>query len=423
LIERGNMKELTFENVYGYQEVKNELNLIKSWYEDESVINDPNVALPKGILLYGEPGVGKTLFVREFINNFDCPKYVIEGRNANAPLEIQGVFEKAKNDKFAIVVIDELELLVPKDSKEQRTLQQELDGIDQKGSILVLATANEMRGIGDPLKRPGRFDKKIEISTPDRKSRAEILKGVFSNLDVDVSHINFDFVSKHCQGASGAELKAIVNDVYLRCKNKVVTEEDIETSYERVRHNDIGKVPVTINNYRVAVHEGGHALLASIFKDNWAFYRTKFTSSGGTTETEEVIEKYMTLEKREQQIMIALGGYVAEKMIFGNHDYGSYSDIEKAHDFCRRLLERSAIKGLGYHITEAENSNQWHLETPRKRASIERKTYSLLRKYERKTIKYLKPHIDSLKRFADLMCQQGYVSYRDVESKVMGLGL
>ena len=116
------MKELNFKNVYGYQEVKEELNRVKNWYENKDFLTNPKITLPKGILLYGEPGNGKTLFVREFINNFDCPKFIIEGRNENTALEIKRVFEKAKNEEFAIVVIDELELLVPEDSKEQRIL-------------------------------------------------------------------------------------------------------------------------------------------------------------------------------------------------------------------------------------------------------------------------------------------------------------
>ena len=118
------MKELDFKNVYGYQEVKEELSRIKSWYENEEILTNPKITLPKGILLYGDPGNGKTLFVREFIDNFDCPKFIIEGRNENTALEIKRVFEKAKNEKFAIVVIDELELLVQENSREQRILQQ-----------------------------------------------------------------------------------------------------------------------------------------------------------------------------------------------------------------------------------------------------------------------------------------------------------
>ena len=225
------MKELEFKNVYGYQEVKNELNLIKSWYEDESIISNPKITLPKGVLFSGSPGNGKTLFVREFISNFNVPKYIIEGRNENTALEIKRVFEKAKKEKFAIVVIDELELLIPEDSKEQRILQQELDGVVQKGSILVLATANKINKIGTPLLRPGRFDKKIIIDKPDRESRKEIFKNMLINLGIDVSHINFDHVAKHCRQISGATIKAICNDVYLRCKDSVVSEEEIEHSY------------------------------------------------------------------------------------------------------------------------------------------------------------------------------------------------
>ena len=101
-------------------------------------------------------------------------------------MEIKRVFEKAKQEKFAIVVIDELELLVPEDCRGQRILQQELDGVVQKGTVLVLATANKITKVGDPLKRPGRFDKKIHICEPDRESRKEIFKNMLLDLDIDI---------------------------------------------------------------------------------------------------------------------------------------------------------------------------------------------------------------------------------------------
>lgn len=270
------MKTLEFKNIYGYQEVKDELNRIQSWYENHSIINNPKITLPKAILFYGAPGNGKTLFVREFISNFDVPKFFVEGRNDNTALEIKRVFEKAKKEQFAIVVIDELELLVPENSKAQAVLQQELDGVVQKGKILVLATANRMRDVGEPLKRPGRFDKKIEIDEPDRESRKEIFKNMLLNLNIDVSNINFDHVSKHCRHVSGATIKAICNDVYLRCSDKPITEEEIELSYERVENGDLGKVPSTVKNFKIAIHEAGHSLLALHYKENWSLYKAKF---------------------------------------------------------------------------------------------------------------------------------------------------
>lgn len=408
-------KDLVFENVYGYQEVKDELNRIKRWYENKEFLTNPKITLPKGILLYGSPGCGKTLFAREFINNFDCPKYIIEGKGDNIALEIKQAFEKAKKEEFAIVVIDELELLVPEESKEQRMLQQELDGIEQKGSILVVATTNRITRVGSPLKRPGRFDKKIEIDLPNKECRAEIFKNMLLDLGIDISNINLEHVSKHCTNVCGADIKAIVNDVYLRCQDTPINEEEIELSYERVNRGDIGKKAPEFNTYHTAIHEAGHSLMAIHFKENWALYKARFTESGGHCEIEEVQERRMTMEKRIQNIMIGFGGFVAEHLIFGYHEYGSYSDIEKVHDFCRRLIERSVIYGLKYHITQAgESVDSWHLETPRLRRTIERKTYALMKKYEKKVKRYLKAHINELKAFADLMCKQGYVSYRDI---------
>ena len=417
---RNNMKkDLVFKNVYGYQEVKDELNRIKNWYENKEFLTNPKITLPKGILLYGSPGCGKTLFAREFINNFDCPKFIIEGKSDNIALEIKKVFEKAKQEEFAIVVIDELELLVPEESKEQRILQQELDGIEQKGSILVVATANRITRVGSPLKRPGRFDKKIEIDVPNRECRAEIFKHMLLDLGIDISNINLEHVSKHCAGITGATIKAICNDVYLRCQQTPITEEEIELSYERVDKCRIGKKEDEYKNYHTAIHEAGHSLMAIHFKENWSLYKASFTAEGGHCEIEEVREKFMTIEKRIQNIMIGFGGFVAEELVFGYHEFGSYSDIEKVHDYCRRLIERSSVLGYKYHITQAEEAvDSWHLETPALRRTIEKKTYALMKKYEKKVRKYLKTHLNELKAFANLMCEQGFVSYRDVNRVV-----
>ena len=157
--------------------------------------------------------------------------------------------------------------------------------------------------------------------------------------------------------------------------------------------------------------------MAIHFKENWALYKAKFTETGGVSEIEEIEENHITLEKRIQNIMIGFGGYIAEEIVFGYHDYGSASDYEKVHDLCRRLIERSAIYGIKYHITCAQDEkNMWHLETPELRNVIERKTYSLMKKYEKKVRRYLKRRLQEVKAFANLMCKQGYVSYRDISS-------
>ena len=410
------MKQLELNNVYGYPEVKDELTRLKGWYEDETIVTNPNITLPKGVLFYGGPGNGKTLFVREFLNNFDVPKFSVEGRNENTASEIQRVFEKAKKEKFAIVVIDELELLVPKGSKAQRTLQQELDGVVQKGTVLVLATANDISEVASPLKRPGRFDKRIHIGEPDRESRKQIFGKMLEDLGIDTANINLDHVSKHCTGISGATIKAICNDVYLRCKDSLITEEEIELSYERVKKGELGKVPATANDFNIAIHEAGHALLALHFKENWSLYKAKFTEEGGQTEVEEVKENNMTLEKRIQGIMIGCGGYVAEEVIFGYHEYGCYDDYEKSHDYCRRLVERSCVYGVKHHITDSNSSNAYHRHSPRKERKIETLTYRLMRKYEGKVRRFFKAHKKELVTFANHMCEHNSVSYRDIES-------
>lgn len=410
------MKELVFENVYGYQEVKNELNQIASWYKDDDILQNQKISLPKGVLFYGDPGNGKTLLVRQFINNFDVPKFVIEGKSKDTSLEIKKVFDKAKKEKFAIIVIDELELLISEDSKEQRILQQELDGIVQKGSILVLATVNKLYKVGAPLLRPGRFDRLISIDNPNRDSRKEIFKQMLLDLNIDINEINFDHIAKHCTNISGATIKAICNDVYLRNKNKVIIDEEIELSYERIEYDDLGKIPSTINDYRIAIHEAGHTLLTLHYKENWCFYKAKFSHCGGTTESKEVKEDYWTYDKKIQLIHILLGGYYAEEIIFKNHESGSKNDVERAHELCRELIEVDCLNGLKYHITNAdEDINRKHRESVYKNMQIQKKTYKLMFKYAKIVKKYLNKHKSDLEIIAKFIYDNNKITYKDVE--------
>ncbi|MCQ2798701.1 MAG: AAA family ATPase [Bacilli bacterium] len=400
-----------FSNVYGYEDVKRELNLIKSWLTDEEILNNDKLMLPTGILFYGRPGNGKTLLLREFAGSFKAPIFVIEGKSENKCGEIVEAFAKARQEKFAVVVIDEIDLLIARNENIERVLQQELDGFTTRGSILVLATTNNIREIEPALLRPGRFDRTIDISEPNEASRKEIFDKFLRDLDVPMDNIDTSHVAKVCTRTSGADIRGICNDAYLRCK-KNMTTRDVEISYRRVVRGIYTDKSIDFKDMRVAIHEAGHAIAGLLFKKNWDFYSAYFTCSGGETEIHEADEDVDSVEKREQSIMISMAGYLAEQLFYGKHGVGSYSDYNKAHDMCRRLLERVCIQGIVNHVEPYQDNNDRE-DTFLKRWRNERKEAKLLKKYERMTRSLIKSHKKEIERFANLMYEKGTVTYKD----------
>lgn len=420
IVERGYMKKEVekelFVNVYGYDSVKRELNLIKSWLTDPEIINNNKIMIPSGVLFYGVPGCGKTLIVREFAESFHAPIYVIEGKEDNICNEITTTFAKARQDKFAIVVIDEIDLLIGRSNQIERTMQQELDGLNTKGSILVLATTNNLHELPDPLLRPGRFDRTIKIDYPDKESRKKIFTKFLNELGLSIDKVDLDHVSKVCSRCNGAEIKAIVNDCFLRNKQDISTEE-VEKSYERIVHDNYEEHSSDFKDMRVSIHECGHALMALHFRENWTFYKAKFNEVGGVTEVQEANEQVDTVEKRKQNIMIALSGYVAEEVVYGNHEVGSYKDYIAASSMVERLVQRVCMYGVKNLITPYED-NRDRYETPAKRRRLERIQYKLMKSLEKETRKVIEKNISNLQSLANQMYNQGTLSYSDVQLNI-----
>ncbi len=399
-------------NVYGYEDVKQELALVKSWLTDEELLNNPKLMIPKGILFYGPAGNGKTLMLREYAQSFNAPIYIIDGKCSDSSSEIISTFEKAKKNKFSIVCIDEIDLLIDRNSRTTRTLQQELDGINIRGSVLVLATTNSKYDIPSPLLRPGRLDKHIKIDCPDHNSRKDILRKFLSDLEVPTDNINLEHVAKICSGASGAVIKAVCNDAYLRCKNDITTEE-LERSHSRVAEGNFSNRSAEFKDRRVAIHEAGHALMTLHFNNNWSFYKATFNECGGTTDIIGCDERVDSIEKREQSIMIALAGYLSEEVIYGKHNVGSYSDFSRAQEMVERLLERVCVKG----VSNLAGQN-WH-ELNYKHFSqkfiyrTEKLVRKMMKKYSSKAKRWLKKHKAQINQLADIMMEKGEVSYKE----------
>lgn len=403
-----------FGKVLGYEDEKKELLLIRSWILNDNIINNDKLTIPKGILFYGQPGCGKTLILREYSKSFNCPVYVVDGDDENLCSEIHNTFEKARKNKLAIVLIDEIDLLIGKLPNVERTLQSELDGINQQGHILVLATTNNRHKLNDALCRSGRFDREICIKYPEKKTRELIFKSFICDLKINDSEIDYDHIGRITSLCNGADIKAIVNDAYLRCGANITTD-DIEKSYERVKRDNYSSddCDKTINEYQVAIHEAGHALMCLKFSNDFSFYRAKLTSDGGFVEKYELDESVQNLRKRIEDISVCLGGYIAEKIVCKHVDVGSYSDLSKVYESCERLVTHSCINGISNFVKHYKDNDDY-LVSDKKRQHNEKQINKFFNKRYQECFKYLKKNKKRLLKFADYLYEHKKITYKDL---------
>jgi len=293
-------------------------------------------------------------------------------------------------------------------------LQTEIDGPYVPGQILTIATSNtHTRHMPEALFRPGRFDRIIGIGTPTSDEIVEIFKFYLNKFEVDSSSIDLKHLSNLSRGCSCVSISSIVNDAYLRCQSKITTR-DLERSYERLVNNDYSLTdPLKYKNKKVAIHEAGHAIMAIRFSKDIRLYNAKFTKGGGVTNTYVIDKDFDSIEKRLEQIQIALAGATAEEIFYKHHDIGSIEDLYKATILSDKLIERTCCKSLSdFHqahgIGERSDTEEHH-------RIIEKKSFKLLNKQKKSVYRYLKKHKKDIERFATMLYSKGEVNLHDLK--------
>lgn len=403
--------ETLFKGVYGYKEVKQELVMIRKWFLNKENLSNQNVMLPKGIICYGPKGTGKSLLLKTYAESFGCPIYVINGED-NVKKEIKGTFDKARQDEMAIIFIDEIDYLC-ESNELKRILQDEFDGFDKNGRILILCTTNNIDDINYSMLRPGRIDRKFEINLPDKETREELFKKFISDLDLDDSNLNYEHIGYVCTRCSGAEIRAIINDAYLRVGNNL-NDDVLEESYKRIVNEDYDAKETTYICKVVAVHETGHILMGIKFNNDFKFFGAKFSCNGGTTLLKPINEDYDSIKFRLENIMIALGGLVAEEIIFKSKDLGSYSDLSKANDLAKRLIERTCINSLNDFVAPYRD-NENRMDTSTHRRKTEKLAQQVIRKCYRKTKAYLRKNKEKIINVSEHFLKEGCLTYKDLD--------
>ena len=357
---------ITFKDVAGQDEAKESLEEIIDFLHNPGKYTAIGAKLPKGALLVGSPGTGKTLLAKAVAGESNVPFFSISGSEfvemfvGMGASKVRDLFKQAKEKAPCIVFIDEIDAIGQKrnsgqlggnDEREQ-TLNQlltEMDGFEGNSGVIILAATNRPDSLDPALTRPGRFDRRVPVELPDLKGREEILK-VHAKKVALAPGIDFNTVARMASGASGAELANIVNEAALRAVRagrKSVTEADLEESIEVVIAGYQKKNSILTDKEKciVAYHEIGHALVAA--KQTHSAPVQKITiiprtsgALGYTMQVEEGNHYLMTKEELENKIATLTGGRAAEEVRFGIVSTGASNDIEQATKLARAMVTR-----------------------------------------------------------------------------------
>ena len=356
---------IKFSDVAGEDEAKESLAEIVDYLHDPSKYKEVGASMPKGILLVGPPGTGKTMLAKAVAGEANVSFFSISGSEfvemfvGMGAAKVRDLFKQAKEKAPCIVFIDEIDAIGKKrdgniggnDEREQ-TLNQlltEMDGFEENSGVIILAATNRPESLDPALTRPGRFDRRVPVELPDLKGREEILR-VHAKKVKTSPNIDFGKIARMASGASGAELANIVNEAALRAVRngrKIVTQEDLEESIEVVIAGYQKKNAILTDKEKMIVsyHEIGHALVAA--KQSHSAPVQKITivprtsgALGYTMQVDDGNHYLMSKEEIENKIATYTGGRAAEEVIFGSVTTGASNDIEQATKLARAMITR-----------------------------------------------------------------------------------
>lgn len=429
---------IKFSDVAGEDEAKDSLQEVVEYLHDPTKYRDIGAKMPKGILLVGPPGTGKTMLAKAVAGESEVPFFSISGSEfvemfvGMGAAKVRDLFKQAKEKAPCIVFIDEIDAIGKKrggaalggnDEREQ-TLNQlltEMDGFEDNAGVIILAATNRPESLDPALTRPGRFDRQVPVTLPDLQGRVAILKVHAAKIKTAPS-IDYDKVARMASGASGAELANIVNEAALRAvrdHRPYATQEDMEESIEVVIAGYQKKHAILTDKEKciVSYHEIGHALVAALASHSAPVQKITIiprTSGalGYTMQVEQGNHYLMNKEEMIDQIATLTGGRAAEEVVFGTSTNGASNDIEKATRLARAMITRYGMSDE-FGMVAMENVTNQYLGgdttlacSPETQARIDKAVSDLIKTQHEKARRLLEEHRKKLDELAKYLYEK-----------------
>ena len=397
-----NLKE-SFSKVVGHEAQKEEILSVVNWFENSQELIKKGVTIPKGFILYGPPGCGKSMIIKTIIENIDSHVFVFKGENKDVLSEVSNIFKKARMAKKAVIVFDELDLLIDKDKRIIRSLQESLDGVESYDNLLVIAATNDIDEIPAPLLRSGRIEKIFNLSFPLPKEAVRLFYMCTNEFNLKLpDDFDEEEVSHNLLGLTYAGIKAVVNDLILRNGFDNISMEMIDNSInnitERVKETYIG------SNINIAVHEASHAVVAHQFQNYFKIGKLSLSNNGGSFLAKDTEFRFSPFEKVIAHIKVSMAGILGEKVICGTGSIGSESDLQDARKRAYNLFNISGYSSCWETLPTVSNFSR--VETQLKRRRMERKIEKLLKKCEKETVKIIKKNKDKIILLANKLLEK-----------------
>ncbi len=428
---------IKFSDVAGEDEAKENLSEIVDYLHNPSKYREIGASMPKGILLVGPPGTGKTMLAKAVAGESNVPFFSMSGSEfvemfvGLGASKVRDLFKQAKEKAPCIVFIDEIDAIGQKrdgrlggnDEREQ-TLNQlltEMDGFEENIGVVILAATNRPESLDPALTRPGRFDRRVPVELPDLKGREEILKVHAKKVRMD-NNVDFSRVARMASGASGAELANIINEAALRAVRDgrhLVTQSDLEESIEVVIAGYQKKNAILTDAEKkiVAYHEIGHALVAAKQTNSAPVQKITIVprtsgALGYTMQVDEGNHYLMSQEELENKIATLTGGRAAEELVFHSASTGASNDIEQATKLARAMITRYGMS-KDFDMVALETVQNQYLggdTTPacstETQTEIDKQVIALIRRQHEKAAKILEENRDKLDELAKYLYEK-----------------